>query len=310
MDDAARGGAGRRWLRRLAPWLITAGVLAFILREYSPSEIAQEMGRGSVAGMIPFALLGGIGGLALMTACDALVLRAALAGPPFRDLVRGKAGSAMLMAIGYGFGHGGYGIWLAKHTPADRRTTAGTVAYIMLSDLAAVAIIAAIALGFAGELLSQSTRRWLSLVAALVGGLLVAAPLAGPRLLPTRVADPRWLRAFSQVPARRYALSLVGRGANFALLIGVTWGAARAFGLNIPLAAMFAYLPLVMLVGSLPINVAGFGAVQAAWLVFEPWASGPQILAFQVLWQLMINLMLVARGLPFIRSVSRDIERA
>jgi hypothetical protein len=62
-----------------------------------------------------------------------------------------------------------------------------------------------------------------------------------------------------------------------------------------------------MLVGALPINVAGFGAVQAAWLVFSPWATGEQLLAFQFLWQLWMLLMVVARGAPFVRGAVRDI---
>jgi hypothetical protein len=58
----------------------------------------------------------------------------------------------------------------------------------------------------------------------------------------------------------------------------------------------------------LPINVAGLGAAQAAWLLFLPWATGPQLLAFQVLWNLFSGLGILARGVPFLRGVLRQIE--
>ena len=43
---------------------------------------------------------------------------------------------------------------------------------------------------------------------------------------------------------------------------------------------------MVSLVGAMPVNVGGFGAVQALWLVFEPWSSGPAILAFNFVWHI------------------------
>ena len=67
-------------------------------------------------------------------------------------------------------------------------------------------------------------------------------------------------------------------------------------------------MPIILLVGSLPFSVAGFGAAQAAWLLLLPWASGAQILAFQTLWQLFGGAGLLLRGLPFIRTVIADIN--
>ena len=50
--------------------------------------------------------------------------------------------------------------------------------------------------------------------------------------------------------------------------------------------------------------------MQAAWLLlFDPWASGPQILAFQFLWHMILVVGLFLRGAPFIRSVIADIAR-
>jgi len=62
--------------------------------------------------------------------------------------------------------------------------------------------------------------------------------------------------------------------------------------------------------GSMPVNVAGIGAVQGAWLLLVPWAQGgEQILAFAVLWQRVVGAGMVLRGLPFVRQVASEIER-
>ena len=308
MADPGDPPLRRAWLRRLVPWLATAGVVAFLLHRYPLARIAREIGQGDALAMVPFALVGGVATLFLICGCDALVLRAALGGPRYRDVLRGKAGTSLLMALGYGFGHGGYGLWLGRRTGTDVRTTFGVVVYVMLSDLAAVCVVAAIALVAGADYLPERARGALMLIAPLLGGALISLPLLGPRTLARWVADPKVLRPWSTVPARVYALSLLGRCGNLAALIAATWAGATAFGLEIPVGAMFTYLPLVMLVGSLPINVAGFGAVQAAWLVFEPWAPGAQILAFQFVWHAMMTAVLFARGAPFVRWVARDIE--
>jgi len=73
---------------------------------------------------------------------------------------------------------------------------------------------------------------------------------------------------------------------------------------------MAAGLPVIYIVGALPLNVLGFGAVTAAWVaVFAPFGDGAAILAFQFLWQALSIAMTVARGLPFLPSVLRDIAR-
>ena len=89
----------------------------------------------------------------------------------------------------------------------------------------------------------------------------------------------------------------------------MTWSAA--FGLTIAAWAFVTYLPLALLIGALPINVAGFGAVQTVWVFFFcEWESGARILAFNFLWTFLAALAVIVRGLPFVRGVVREVERA
>jgi hypothetical protein len=79
--------------------------------------------------------------------------------------------------------------------------------------------------------------------------------------------------------------------------------------MDVPLRVMGLYMPIILLVGSLPFSVAGLGAAQAAWLLLLPWASGPRILAFQMLWQLFTGAGILLRGLPFLRRVVAEIAK-
>ena len=95
--------------------------------------------------------------------------------------------------------------------------------------------------------------------------------------------------------------------AQTAVWVFATWLAMGAFGLDIPLVAVCIYLPVIMFVGALPINVGGFGAVQAAWLLFAEYESAERILAFHFVWTLMVAAAVVLRGLPFVGQVLRDV---
>jgi hypothetical protein len=55
------------------------------------------------------------------------------------------------------------------------------------------------------------------------------------------------------------------------------------------------------LIGSLPVNVAGIGAAQGAWLLFFlPFEEGTKILAFQLVWAVTLGVSMILRGLPFL----------
>jgi hypothetical protein len=115
------------------------------------------------------------------------------------------------------------------------------------------------------------------------------------------------LQAWRQVP-RAWGLAQIGvRSINIAIISGLTWVGARAFGMDVPAGVMAIYMPIILLVTSLPLSVAGLGASQAAWLLLLPWASGPRILAFQVLWQLFTSAGVLLRGLLFVRRVASEM---
>ncbi len=293
----------RLWLRRLAPFVITGAVVAVVLYKYPLSKIVAEMANGNTLPLIPIALVMTVGLLLLVSAWDHLVIYGFLGRPRYRDVLRGKAGTSMLLTIGYAFGHGGYAVWIARATGASLGETAGVTLYISASDLCALSTISSLVI-LLGD---ADVPRALAIAAPCISGVMLLVAVIGP--FKWLVGDlPKVFQPWQRLSRRRQLLNIAGRCANISLGIVFTWLAIRAFGLNIPLTVVASYLPLIILVGALPVNVGGFGPVQAVWLVFEPWASGPAILAFNFLWHLIVAGGLVLRGLPFIRRTIREIE--
>jgi hypothetical protein len=304
-----------RWLRRLAPWVVAAAVVAVLVWRYSPRAIARELVRGDVLGLLPWVAAVALAALAVMAAADWLVFARALGDTPRRlrlsDVARGRAATAILTSLNYGLSSGGYGVWLARRTGSGVAPAVGAATYQVLSDLGGVCLFALPAALLGSHLLPDQVGGSAAVLAAAGLAAVAALLVVGSRAAPRRWRSSRVVTAWARVPVMAWAAGLLLRAGAIGINIIGTWGAARAFGLDISLAALAAGLPIVYLIGALPVNVLGLGAVQAAWLaLFGAYAPGAQILAFQFAYQLITAAVMVARGLPFLPSVMRDLDRS
>lgn len=293
----------RVWVQRAAPYVVTASVVAFILHKYPAREIAAEMRLGHAAAMVPAALALPFAVWLQYAACDRVILLAAIGRIPYRDVVRAKAASAVLMTLGYMVGGGGYAVWIARKTGVGAGRAASVVLYVMSSDLVAVCAVASASAWLGGIDVPHVLRTIATAIVVVQVSLILIAPYGVPARLPVIFG------AWRKVPRTWGLAQIAARALNIVILTGTTWAGARAFGMEVPLRVMGLYMPIILLVSSLPFSVAGFGAAQAAWLLLLPWASGPRILAFQMLWQLFTGAGIVLRGLPFLRRVVAEIAK-
>lgn len=283
--------------------MVTVAVIVAILQRYALDDIVRELGNTNLWALAPLAGAVVLITLAVIGAADAQIFIGCVGQPSYGDTIRGKAACSMLDLLGYAFGRGGYGVWLARITGAGAGLAAGMILFLMASDLAAVCGVATVSIYLGGVEVEV-----LDVVAPVLAGVMVGLmfisklELIGPERLP-KVFHP-WPR----IPLRRALGSIALRMLNILAGVLITWVASRSFGLAIPLWVMAAYLPVILVVGSLPINVGGFGPVQAAWLMLTPWADGPRILAFHFVWSLLIGLAIFLRGIPFVRRVIREID--
>lgn len=307
----------RWWAKRLAPYAIAAGAVTAILREYPPERIATEMARGHVLRMAPFTIPILLVSVAVLGFADVWVFRRCVeawaaggnatrgASPTWPRLVRARMAMAPLALIGYTAGVGGYGVWLARVTGSGAAFTSGMVLYTLASDLVAVSTVATLSIWVGGAEVSAGLRYAAPAIVLVLG----VVPLIHPSGLAVDKL-PTFFRPWRYVPRTVALAQLAVRTTNTYWVSFWTWQAINAFGVPVPLSALTTYLPIILVVGSMPVNVAGFGAVQGAWLMLAPWAeSGEQVLAFSVLWQLVFGAGLVVRGLPFLRAVVGEIDR-
>jgi hypothetical protein len=288
---------------RVAPYLLTAGVIVAILWRYPPGRIAAEVVRGELLPLLPIALTMMVLSLLMVATADHLVYRATCGPLRWVEVVRAKAGVSLLDVINYAAGHGAYAVWVSRFTGATAGVAAGALLFIMAGDLASVCVAAAAAC-LAAPAVAPTGVLWLAVG---ISGTLVVLLLIGPYRLLTRDRDPAILRPWYTVPRSIGLTQLAVRLVHKAMIVVMTFAAMRAFGIDIPFAVAAVHAPIILLVASLPFNVGGFGAVTAGWLLMTPWAPGEQLLAFQFLWNLLVAGAVVVRGLPFVRRVVEEV---
>lgn len=300
----------RRRLKRYGPWLIAAVTVAAILLKYPPARIADEMTRGDLPATIPYAALLIFIGIFGLGASDWLVINGAMRRPEERTVgylhaTRARAGMSLLGLIGYGAGVGGIGVWIARVTGSGPALAGGVALYLMSADLTAVSAVAAGAYWIGRPDVAPA----LGIVAPTIAAALLLLKLIAPLGLVVPADQlPRVFQPWHRIAWSRATVAVILRTANILWVTTMVWLAANAFGMAVPLSAMATYFPIILTVGSMPVNVAGFGAVQGAWLLLEPWAdSGEQVIAFSVLWHLVVACAIALRGLPFVRAVVREV---
>jgi hypothetical protein len=288
-----------RLARTWGPWLVAALIVFVILRRVRPSEIAAAVRAGHVARVLPVAAAFAIAQLIAAATADWLIVRSIVPHVRWRDLAPVKAGVSTVQSVAWVATQGAYAAWIARATGIGIRNAAGVFLAFALCDWTAGTIVMSCAL-------------WVARPTAPLF-LYVGAPICFVGLvgflssLRRRPLDPHGeagvVRVLRAVPRRAFYLSILARVGTATVIFTTTWAAARAFGMPIPFPVMAAYVPILIAIGSLPISVGGFGAVQGAWLVFTPWAPSAQILAFQFIWNLLQMAGQLARGLPFVKRV-------
>lgn len=300
--------ARRRAVTRLMPWVLTIGTCAFLFSNTSPEAIVREVGHGDVTWLLPLAAWVTIQGLLIAALADRWVILAAAPDPEraprYLEVAAAKAGVGLLEVVNYAVGRGGYGVWIARKAGTGAALASGAVLYLVLGDIAAVTTVLTTAVFLGGADVPSSLRLVAPLVAAGIWAVVILAPV-----WPFGVDKlPRPLRPLVNLPLAKVAPQIGLRMINIAFGCFMTWFAARTFGLDLPVEVALVYMPVVLVVTSLPINVAGIGPATAAWTVFfGAYAADAQILAFQMLWSLAIVSATVVRGLPFVRRFVRDI---
>jgi hypothetical protein len=274
---ASRGGWAKLW-----PWLVSLAILYFLFTRIPRKALFNALEAGPWFSLAAYTFIQAL----LILLADAYATSVSLAITGFRQrfslIFLARGATYILAVLNYALGQGALGLYLQRSGVATIRA-AGTMLFLMIVSLGVLLLVASFGLMAVGY--PDSSHFSLS---PLGYGLLVGVLL----YLITIWFRPRFLQRYQllapllEAGLRGHLRAAAGRLPHILFLVLTYWGAVRLWGIPVPLAQGLAMVPLVLLIGGLPITPVGLGTTQAALvLLFSPYvpSTNPEVRAAAML---------------------------
>jgi hypothetical protein len=288
--------SARRAIRRLAPWLAAAVLLAAVFLRVDVAATAHALAGADwprfAAAAVPFALLW----LALDAAALSRLVTRFHAPVGWREMLRLRGATYLLLVLSYDAAQAALALALSRRLGVSLLALGGTFLFWYAIDLGTIAALGSLgALALPGSL-GAALRPALAGVLLLVAGALAGgAWLARAGRLPGRLAGARVLATLRQLHARDAAEWALWRVLFYTSFVAFAAATLPAFGIRVPAAALLVCVPVTLSLAALPITVAGLGSTQLAMLaLYGAFADEASIVAYS----LAHGACLVALRLP------------
>lgn len=213
----------------------------------------------------------------------------------------------LIMTIDYSVGMGVLIYYLKKHLGIPVMRSTGLMTFfngVTQKALIYMAIIGLIVLSPTSVLLHNLLIFFIGF--AIMDFLFIVVLKQLPsRGLALKIKNLNLLKVFHEAPWRTYGILLFWRILYYCIFIAFFYVAVRAFNMQIPLVALIAYVPIILLVISLPIAPGGFGTAQAAMLIlFKDYGTTTNIMAFGLTYTTSILVLRYLIGLSFAKHIN------
>jgi hypothetical protein len=318
-------GRSRKYLtlRRIITWLILVLLFALLFKMIPPAQVLAELKGMSIAR--PWDLLALFGASCVIICGVALLDGVAMwycfsrfePAIKWKEIVKVRAAMMLLASISTLIGQAGLAVYVAKKHKIQGSTAAGMVMFLFFLEIygmIAAATLALPVLAAAGTPPGPAFRAGVVLIAAAWPAFFIFI-FVGRRMRETRLFE-RLRLAPLLIPLRTLknadiAALLLMKGLLALWQIAMTAVVFHIYGLmsRLPMAALFFYMPIAILISSIPITPARLGTTQFSWVFFiGQYLARDTLVAFSLLFQFLLNIARWALGLIVLPLVYREIK--
>src|SRR5215471_18063575 len=292
---------------RVMPVVLTVAIFLLIFWRIPFRAFWQAL---SGAHLLPFLALMGSFSLTFFL-LDTFVLSRLIRwfhGPlPYRELLPVRAVTYLVSILNTQLAQGALALYIYRRFRTPLAQITSTVVLMMLletTNLILFATLGAVAFPGGAPLILLA----LPLVLLTVWLLLISLARGKLGVLGQRLSGSGLLSTFRRVRLHQCAVILGLKGCVFCLALLVHSQALGFFGMAIPLARLVAFLPVIFLMGALPITVAHLGTSQAAWIFFfSDYAPTADLLAYSLVSHLTFMLANGTFGVLFLPKAYSDL---
>jgi len=289
------------------PWILTIVILEYFRRRWNLSAIADTLAGARwglyLALMVPYSIVYFL----LDTLAVTTVVRRFHTPVRYRDILPVRAVTYVLALVNSNVGQGGLALWLHRREGIPLLTIAGTFIFLAFIEIYQLVLYSSLGVAIEGSKVPGLGTVYL------VAYVLLAAWLIyfnGLRAAGVARPAPGLLATFGRARLLDYAVILAIKSLSLGLAIVTHWAALRLFGIQVPLIALLANLPLIFLGSALPLTV---GKLHAAALwgyllgTVGGYASPESLGTYSLVAHLTFLLMNALIGVAFLPRAGREI---
>jgi hypothetical protein len=295
--------------RAILPPLLTASIFLLIFRKVPFSRFTDALRDADYArfftALLPFCVF--------YFALDAVVLWRTVrwfhGELLLADLLPVRAVDYLLSILNHRVSQGAMVVYLARRLSTSLLEIASSILFLDFLQRTHLILWAGVGMALVSETLPSSLLLVpLGILAA--WGIFLSYVRGGFAFLGRYLRAPDWrlFRTFRLASADRYAKVLLLKAPLLLAAVVAHYHATQAFGFEIPMPRLLATLPIIFMVGSLPINVARLGTTPLAWIFFHGDVVDPsKLLAYSLAGHLTFMLANAALGLAFLPRAYREL---
>lgn len=308
----------KRLLRGILPWIVTAFIFVFIFRRVPFSEVMAAFRLVRLHLFIPLILIV----FPITYISDSLSHHLAFTWlverTRFFEVLLARGASFILGMLNFFIGLGGIGYWFSRTKKVPAGEAASAIVFVMFMNLFPIIVLSSVGVILMPDFhlshfFTISSEGHLVRIVFITLMVLLFQIFIWVRKPEAPLA--RWLffrgpfLVFDRVKFRHFAIVFGIKFFSFSSVLLGIWLGLKTFGVDLSLLHIITYVPLVLLIGSIPITVFQLGTTQAAWLFFfRDLAPPATLVAFSVLWSFGFIVMRMATGFACLPRALKDFR--
>ena len=322
------------YIKHLAPWCVAAGIFVYLFHLYPPAQVWRSLSYVNIPAFVSFS----VAYFALIFIVDSWVMKHMFHTfshrVRFTDILRARGATYLIMVLSYPASQAAFAYYFRRRYKTPIFDALGIFFFILFVDLMWI-----ITLAFVGSFFQDYTIGKVELGSvvqkvAAVAYALAFAWIAFWQRWPGRISglqfkipaiarlrQRRVFHIFNNASALDYLkVGIMRTPIHFTIIISM-YVIMQTFHTSIPFLKILGNMPLVFLIGTLPITPGGLGTTNAAMVeLLHPYVTGsifasgevtPKQILFTatLLWMFSNYVLKVIVGTFLLKRVSRDLFR-
>lgn len=302
-----------RWkplLKRTGPWAAAVFFLVFLFHSIEFNKFIEALIQVNLTIYLPWLLVFGIAAFLMDVQNLKSVLLQFDYDVPYQKLLHIRGMTYLVMVINYTLGIGSIALYLKRDVGIPLIRSAGLMLVYNSATQNCLAIIAGTGCFFFQDSPNMTDKIFFLCVSIVSVSIAIISTL---KLMPEsgkilKFKHLEVVKVFHELPWISYILITFWRGVYYLTFLIFYYYAVRAFNMEIPLSALVVYVPVVLLIISLPITPFGLGTSQAAMIFFfKEYGSEATILAFGLTYSTSVILIRGMIGILFLTNIQERL---